>query len=92
MWDLKAVYRIKPAPEEMPSIDWGHVHPDYKWLAADSGHTAGLYVEEPYLSTFGGTTVWDCCCGDIAIANAFTSYKRGNVAWDKSLVKRPEGV
>lgn len=87
LWESVVAYRIKPEPVEMPSIDWSHVHPDYKWLAVDENDSPHLFTEEPekcrccWDSDFGGAGTW-----------MFSSYKRGNVAWDKSLVKRPEGV
>lgn len=86
-------YRIKPEPVEMPSIDWSHVHPDYKWLAVDAGGSADLFTDKPYLEGLGDNGFWTHFSAAAAVpADAFTSYKRGNVAWDKSLVKRPEGV
>lgn len=73
---------------EMPSIDWSHIHPDYKWLAVCNDGLGFLYKAEPNKE---GDSWVDWRYAWLA-ADGFKSYKRGNVAWDKSLVKRPEGV
>lgn len=87
VWSDDICYRIKPAPVEMPSIDWRHVHPDYKWLAVGKNEAGLLYKEEPVRAS----AFWVAGTENVN-ASGFLSYRRGNVAWDKSLVKRPEGV
>lgn len=63
------------------------MHPDYKWLSADMDDRGYIFKDKPKL----GDRNW-MSASDYDSADIFTSYKRGNVAWDKSLVKRPEGV
>lgn len=87
IWSEGVCYRIKPDLGEMPSIDWSHVHPDYKWLAVGNSGKVFLYKEKPEVAG----NYWSTDT-EYAEACAFASYKRGNAAWDKSLVKRPEGV
>ena len=55
-WNSFCEYRIKPTK---PSIDWSHVHPDFKWLAFDDNGDVYLYTKEPKK----GELRWDCFIG-----------------------------
>lgn len=89
-WDWSAVdYRVAPTPD---SIDWSHVSSEYKYMARDKSGDIFLYSKRPRLEEF----IWhphNCiaCClqtGGSKI-NPFSSYKKGTVSWDESLVERP---
>lgn len=84
-WDWVG-YEFRIANEK-PSIDWSHVHPDYKWLAVDEDGTAWLFSEKPvkygkYWGAGGNTVPAEC----------FASFNRGEGDWKDSLVERPEGM
>src|SRR5690606_26968915 len=87
-WDAKE-YRIKEPTK--PSINWVHVHPDYKWLATDADGATYLYKEEP---TAGDYKWWSSAhrwgCG--RVADIFESFIPGDCDWKESLVQRPESV
>ena len=66
------------------SINWDHVAPEYNCMARDEYLLARLYRNKPVIS---GTFWTD---GEISIyAKYFSSYKRGTVDWEDSLVIRP---
>ena len=69
-----------------PSIDWEHVHKDFKFLAKDIDGNAFLYWEKPVLVLSGG---WQITQGDCAEAHQFASYTSGTCDWQDSLVERP---
>lgn len=75
-------YRIKQTPD---TIDWSHVHEDYKWMARDRSGEVCLFKEKP--TSFG--TCWSTA-EKIFDAGGFISYKQGTVDWKDSLVERPE--
>lgn len=83
-WDCHD-YRIAPSTPD--TINWDHVAPEYKWLARDENGIAYLYDNRPTASDDDWYAV---SAVDFIQASAFTSYKRGSVSWDKSLVQRPE--
>lgn len=80
-------YRARPAPLVPDTIDWSHVAPEWKWMARDGRGGVMLYNDEPHISV---GDIWDCGSGDYHEAEAFASYRRGTVAWQDSLVERPE--
>ena len=80
-------YRIAPTK---PSIDWSHVHPDYKWLAVDKEGFAGAYKDEPRFSE--KNQCWFSELHDGRTVNHFSSFKPGTCKPEDSLVMRPEGV
>lgn len=85
-WHGFGVYKKKDIP---PSINWGEVSEEYKWLAVDFDGRAYLYKDKP--SHAFRSDYWvSNGTGHCGLANVFTSYKRGNVPWDQSLVQRPE--
>lgn len=77
-------YRIAPSMPD--TINWDHVAPEYKWMARDRDGRAYLYDKRP--TTEEG--YWYAASAVECIqASVFTSYKRGTVSWDNSLVERP---
>ena len=68
-----------------PSINWDHVHKDFKFLAQDVDGNAYLYWEKPVLGLNG----WQTTQGDCAEAQQFASYTPGTCNWQDSLVERP---
>lgn len=83
-WDEARHYRIAPEPLIPDSINWDHVAPEYNCMARDEYLLARLYRNKPVIS---GTFWTD---GEISIyAKYFSSYKRGTVDWEDSLVIRP---
>jgi len=79
-WHL-ANYRIATIPD---SINWDHVAPEWKWMARDASGDAYLFTEEPRLKT----DAWGS--SGYAVALCLSSYTRGTVDWQDSLVRRPE--
>lgn len=84
-WYKHYVYRAKPIPIIKPSINWDHVSTEYNWLAVDSDGDAFLYKNKPYMADRG----WSYNITRAASVRAFSSYSRGNVPWQDSLVGRP---
>lgn len=88
MWDEQVIYRIKPV---QPSIDWDHVHPDYKYLAIDNNGASHLFRYKPAINN---RSYWQAKNGiymDNEIdATLFTSFKAGTCDWKDSLVERPK--
>lgn len=90
-WDWLSIdYRVKPVSK--PSINWDHVHPDYKWLFTDSDGSSYLVASEPTLSR----TCWLIDIEDedeyYATPKVFASFIPGDCDWKESLVQRPENV
>ena len=67
-----------------PSIDWGHVSPEYNYLAQDSNGKGYLCGKNPSRHTLA----W-CMETPYIRATTFTSYEPGTCNWRDSLVKRP---
>lgn len=77
------VCRAKPKPVTKPSINWDHVHPDYKWMATDDSGETHLFIDEPEPYDFTWVSY------DIsAPADSFASFKSGDCDWKDSLVRR----
>src|SRR5690554_1610547 len=83
-WDAKE-YRIKEPTK--PSINWDHVHPDYKWVATDADGENLLNRKEPRAGWYEwvGGQHWVGAC-------IFKSFIPGDCDWKESLVQRPESV
>lgn len=81
LWNDDFCYRVAATPD---SINWDHVHPNFKYLFRNYNGVA-------YLSTRKPVKVSDYWCngGHYTRANTFASYKQGNVDWKDSLVERP---
>ena len=81
-WNWRnADYRIATIPD---SINWDHVAPEWKWMARDEDGYVYLFTEEPRLKT----DAWGS--SGYAVALCLSSYTRGTVDWQHSLVRRPE--
>ena len=90
LFEFYTCYRIAPTK---PSIDWSHVHPDYKWLATDTGGASYLYTKAPRWASYGYWGYWASGShGDDVYASGFASFKSGTCKPEDSLVMRPEGV
>lgn len=74
-------YRVKPVVQD--SINWSHVHEDFKYMARDGDGRVFLYKANPYRSE----TTWSFV--GYQAASPFSSYKRGDTDWKDSLVCRP---
>jgi len=91
LWTKSTTYRVKETPD---TINWDHVHPDYKWMARDGDGDVGLFKVKPTLdyarhSGFARPYWWGSM-RDYTNACGHLSYKRGTVSAENSLVKRPE--
>lgn len=84
-WGRGATYRIKPVELTKPSIDWSHVHADYKWMATDIDGGTYLFDSKPTLRPFawGNNKV-------VPSVKAMVSFKAGTCNWKDSLVERPD--
>lgn len=81
-WDwAKFNYRIAETPNE---IDWSHVAPGFKWMATDANGVTWLHCVLPEIDTVSWRSY-----GEQTHADNFTSFKRGTVSWENSLVERP---
>lgn len=78
-------YRARPAPLVPDTIDWSHVAPEWKWMARDEDGLVYFYTGKPNMGAYNWDSIseWEYC-------TAFASYRRGTVAWQDSLVQRPE--
>lgn len=81
-FDGSKTYRARALVPD--TIDWSHVAPEWKFMARDESGQVFLYDEKPEPDPEGWHThgTWET-------ATVFASYKRGTVAWQDSLVKRP---
>lgn len=82
-WLSDSSYRVKPTPIIPDTINWDHVHPDYKWMARDDNGGVYLYKKPPQYSLVG----W--YGASFVRARGFASYQQGNVEAKDSLVERP---
>lgn len=89
-WD-ETDYRIKSEPAHiLPEIPWDVIEDKYKWFAFDRKFTSQkgyLFSDEPSLCR--ENECWYSNEGCTSALNAI-KFNKGNVPWDKSLVKRPE--
>lgn len=66
-----------------PSINWDHVHPDYKWMATDQNGKVFLHTTKPHIdgdSWTGNLYAYTC---------SYASFVPGTCDWKDSLVVRP---
>ncbi len=82
-WQL-FTYRIA---ETQDSIDWTHIHPDYKWMVRNKNGYAFLYTEKPKISN---NYSWRSKKDDFTAVSSHASYKQGTCDWKDSLVCREE--
>jgi hypothetical protein len=84
-WHADACYRL--APDIPDQIDWSHVAPAWRFMARDADGWAYLWTSRPKKSFDDWSDLASC---EGARVDVFASYRRGTVAWDQSLVERPE--
>ena len=83
---LNTVYRLA-RPEPIPdSIDWSVFTDDVVFMARDEDGKAYAYTSLPEK----GYDYWSPNRGGEVNVNYLSSYKRGNLPWDQSLVWRPD--
>ena len=81
------LYRLAPEPKRLPQPPWHMIDPKYKWYTANKEGCSRFYAVEPLMCDhyfyphYGEVFEADCLIFD-----------RGNVDWNESKVKRPEGV
>lgn len=81
------VYRIAPEPETDIELPWHVISPEYQWAARDGNGNLYVYPSKP--STYGEDQWW---YGYASRNCNHIIHKPGNKPWNKSLIKRPEGV
>jgi len=91
-WNPATRYRVLPKPEEpvLPSIDWSHVAPKWKWLAQDENGSVWIYTRQPQAPK--DQPRWIAQTGQMHRCAEFTSCRPGRGDWRKLIVQRPEGV
>jgi len=84
-WDFSNyIYRVKLVK---PSIDWSHVHEDFRFMARNEYYPESrLFTHRPEISA----SMWQPTDGKVRSTSVFASYKPGTVDWQDSLVERPE--
>lgn len=83
-----AMTAFRPTPiETKDSIDWSHVHEDLKYLRVKEDGEAYLFDKEPQLLSEEGPWIYSGIA--VNIDNIFSSYKRGNIPWNKMILDRP---
>lgn len=88
-WDWSSTdYRIYEKPVIQDEIPWAAIDPKWKYHFFNK-QARGFFMTECPTRTSDG--LWDISKGSFASSVLFV-IKRGNQPWDKSLVKRPEGV
>ena len=89
-----ATQTLFPYPVEIvkkvakPSINWEHVAPKFKYLAEDSGGSAFLFEEKPFIAS--GASAWSVQSVEVVDAIGFASYTPGTCDWKSSLISRPD--
>lgn len=82
-WWPTAIYRIKPEEAIPDSFDWSHA--TFNYVARDAeGEVYGFDA-----TPIKHKETWVRSKGTLYRANAFASYKKGNLPWDQSLICRP---
>lgn len=84
-WASRTLYRVRPEPLTLDSIDWSHVTPQWRFMARGVDGCAVIYQSLPHI--FGN--YWKAPQGVGSYANVLASYRRGTVDWRDSLVVRP---
>lgn len=86
-WTFSNVYRARPAPLVADTICWEHVAPEWKWMARDESGWVYIFTGKPIMSAISWIPSGD---EEYArIEGVLSSYRRGTVAWQYSLVQRP---
>lgn len=82
-WSFEGIYRVKPDEVIPDSFDWSHAK--FNYVARDEDGKVYGYDEAPKR----GMRYWSSLDGTFHLADSFTSYKKGNLPWDQSLICRP---
>jgi len=89
-------FRVAEEPRIPDSIDWSHVADEYICHAVDENEVGCLFTKTPMEDTscFDSSGVWvypddNVECLDSMRSHVFSSFKRGNLPWDQSLIYRP---
>lgn len=86
-WSDSIVYRLKRPEPILPYIDWKAVDSKWNWLAVDKNEIAHLYQARPSIS--GSEVMWVTNSGWKSIDKVFSSFVRGNMPWNETLISRP---
>lgn len=88
---LNSIYRLVPTYTPI-TVDWSVLDDSIQWIAADSDGTivSGTDATRIYPNTGGQWIVPKGQC--FYVKGIIKSLKRGDIPWDQSLIKRPEGV
>lgn len=97
-WDLYD-YRVavRPEPGETPdSIDWSQLDERWRYMARDGYGTVNIYTHRPSWSG-SDLEIWYNRAGPAdrdrcRVDNMLTSYRRGTVPAERSLIERPGDV
>jgi hypothetical protein len=87
-WSEHITYRARTKPTIPMSFDWSAVNSKYKYAATDKRGPSYVFEEEPTI----GTDCWQSRGGIAKVDKILSSFKRGTVPWDESLIERPEWV
>lgn len=87
VWYDHNIYRAEPLPLTPASFDFVGLALKWQWCAADQGGTVWIYTGKPVM----WSDSWRPSPGDAArrIDGLFTSYIRGTVPWQETLIERP---
>ncbi len=88
-WSDGIVYRLERPELIPPSIDWDAVDKKWNWLAVDKDERIRLYSSEP--TKFQTTYLWMPGGSYKNISGVFSSFVRGNMPWNETLIARPKG-
>jgi hypothetical protein len=84
-------YRIKPEPPKVSDyINWDHVGPELNYMARDKDGRVWLYSTRPRVGQVDPTAFIAGNSRYIVNVKMFTSYRKGTVSWEDSLVERPK--
>ncbi len=90
-WDFsKDKFRIAPEPQISMQPPWKIMDEVYSYVAQDGSGAITAYEEEPV--TLNEYELWVVRPAAKRCGIGHIDFPRGNMPWDKSLVKRPEGV
>lgn len=90
VWLDEIYYRIKELSK--PSIDWSHVHSDYKYLARDRNDEVWVFSTEPRLNHDLWCIPTPPSTLAVRISGLLRSFTPGECDWKDSLVQRPTVV
>ena len=83
-WMGYRIYRVvQPKPD---TINWDHVHPDFKYMARDKSGSVFLFQHKPKT----GNVAWAVSYGKCCNTKAHSSVVVGDIEWTNSLIERPK--